>query len=343
MTSSLLVVILGFALSAVGTGLVLYNTRFRLVDVPNQRSSHGTPTPRGGGIAIVGSVLVVTGYELRLSGRFLHPVLALVAMGLLALTLVGWIDDRRSMGVASRLLVHLACGATVATLVNIISPLSGAINVAWLLWWVVWSVASINIVNFMDGIDGMIASQGIVYGVFLFALLPMELFGSSFGLIIAAACSGFIIWNWDPAKIFMGDVGSGPLGLLFVIGGALALEGARAMVVFLPLFPLFLDALLTLVQRFQRGEKLTNAHRVHLYQRVVNSGVRHAVVSAAYALAAAVGALTAVAVNNSPPRRAAFAIITYLSAVAFTWKLVDGEWRVRNPHPNVEPGAPRAP
>src|SRR5205823_4265605 len=122
-----------------------------------------------------------------------------------------------------RLPSHLVCGCAVAVLVNAIAPMPGIINIAWLAWWIFWSTASINIVNFMDGIDGMVASQGGVYGLFLFALVHSDLPGSRFGLILAGACLGFLMWNWAPAKIFMGDVGSGPLGLLLVIGGALAL------------------------------------------------------------------------------------------------------------------------
>jgi Fuc2NAc and GlcNAc transferase len=179
-----------------------------------------------------------------------------------------------------------------------------------------------------------------VYGVFLFVLLPTDNFGSKFGLVVAAACCGFLVWNWEPAKLFMGDVGSGPLGLLFVIGGALALANARSVVVFLPLFPLFLDALLTLILRFRRGERVTDAHRAHLYQRVVSSGVRHSVVSSVYALAAAIGAFVAVAVNRAQVGWTAFAISAYVLAVTLAWKWADERFVVNKGRTRVMHGTP---
>jgi UDP-N-acetylmuramyl pentapeptide phosphotransferase/UDP-N-acetylglucosamine-1-phosphate transferase len=193
-----------------------------------------------------------------------------------------------------------------------------------------WTAASINIVNFMDGIDGMVACQGIVYGIFLYALLPPDIFGSRFGLLLAAACFGFLLWNWAPAKMFMGDVGSGPLGLFFVIGGALALAGARTALVFLPLFPLYLDALVTLIRRFHRHEKLTDAHRSHLYQRMANGGLGHALVTSAYAFAATAGALVALSVRGVSTAQMALAVILYCIAVTLAWKLADSKFSVES-------------
>jgi Fuc2NAc and GlcNAc transferase len=342
MTPGIWVFLLSFVLSVLGTGVsLLYSKRLSLIDIPNHRSSHTTPTPRGGGIAIVGSVLFVGAYALSRFETYLRPPLLLLATSLLGLTLVGWIDDHRSVSVGIRLLVHLICGAAVAILVNMISPMAGLFNIAWLTLWLVWTVGSINIVNFMDGIDGMIALQGIVFGAFIFALLPRDSAGSPFGLILAGACTGFLLWNWEPAKLFMGDVGSGPLGLLFVIGGALALSHARPVVVFLPLFPLFFDALLTLVRRFRRGEKLTDAHRSHLYQRIVNAGVRHSQVSFSYAVAAAVGAVVAVGANHVSPQHATIAIVCYLLAVLLVWTVADKRLAVNARRASVPHRLPR--
>jgi len=197
------------------------------------------------------------------------------------------------------------------------------IQAVWIAWWVFWTVASINIVNFMDGIDGMIASQGVVYGFFLYALLPSEFFGSRFGLILAAACLGFLLWNWAPAKIFLGDVGSGPLGLFFAIGGALALDGAPAILVFLPLFPLFLDALLTMIIRVRNGQMITESHRDHLYQRIANGGKGHAVVTATYSLAAAIGAVVAIWVKDAPTAWRTGAVTGYVVTVILVWRVMD--------------------
>jgi UDP-N-acetylmuramyl pentapeptide phosphotransferase/UDP-N-acetylglucosamine-1-phosphate transferase len=312
-----------FAISLEGVRLALsYARHAGLVDVPNHRSSHSVPTPRGGGIAIVCSVLAVGAYEAARMGGGLWPVLLVVLTAIAGLAFIGWKDDQGSVHVGRRLGIHLICGVAVALLVNEIAPLAGALNVAWLAWWMFWTVASINIVNFTDGLDGMIASQGIVYGVFLFALPTGPALGGRFGLILAAACLGFIVWNWSPAKMFMGDVGSGPLGLFFVIGGALALQSAPPTLVFLPLFPLFLDALLTILIRLRRGERITDAHRSHLYQRLANGGYGHARVTSIYALAATIGALIALSVKDASTSRVTVAILLYVLLVLLGWKML---------------------
>ena len=326
-----------FALCVLGVGLALAYSRWAgLVDVPNQRSSHRAPTPRGGGIALVGSVVAVACYELARVGSPPRHALAALGAALILLTAVGWLDDHRSMPVTVRLPLHLTCGVAVALLVNELVPLPGVINIVWLAWWVVWSVASINIVNFMDGIDGMVASQGFVYGLYLFALVPSAFFGSRFGLILAGACLGFLAWNWAPARMFMGDVGSGPLGLFLVIGGALALTGASGVLVFLPLFPLFFDALATLVLRFRAGEQITQAHRSHLYQRVANSGVGHALVSIGYAMAAAIGAIVALSTREAPPIRVGLSIAAYCTAVITVWTVAHARFPRGSPGRSLE-------
>ena len=289
-----------FGLAVAGVGITLHYARHHgLVDVPNQRSSHSTPTPRGGGIALVGAVFGVTLWRLwRVPSA---GVLAWVFLGVAALilTAAGWLDDRQSVPVRVRLPIHLLCGLAVAVLVNELAPVPGPLNLAWLALCIVWTVASINIVNFMDGIDGMVAVQGVVFGAYLYVLLPEGMPGATFGVILSSACLGFLVWNWPRAKIFLGDVGSGPLGLFFAIGGVFALEGAPLPLVFLPLFPLFFDSLITMILRFRRGETLTSAHRSHLYQRAANGGAGHAMVTMAYGVVAAIGALVALAVRNA--------------------------------------------
>ena len=318
---------LAFFLSAIGVGAtVLYARRVGFLDVPNYRSSHRVPTPRGGGIALVASVFVLGVYAFVHAEQVPARRFALLGAAAMILTLVGWLDDRKTLRVALRLSVHLACGLAVAALVNEISPLPGWMNLLWLAWWVFWSVASINIVNFIDGIDGMIACQGIVYGLFIFSLMPFRSFGASYGLILAGACLGFLVWNWPPAKMFMGDVGSGPLGLFFVVGGALALESTASVLVFLPLFPIFLDALLTIVVRYRRGEDLTDPHRSHLYQRIANGGAGHARVTLAYGTFAALGAGLAFSVRNAPPFAMAIAIAAYCFVVVLAWMLGDSRF-----------------
>jgi UDP-N-acetylmuramyl pentapeptide phosphotransferase/UDP-N-acetylglucosamine-1-phosphate transferase len=265
-------------------------------------------------------------------------VLGALGGALVLLTVVGWLDDHRSMSIIRRLPFHVLCSVAVASLVNEVAPIPGPANILWLAWWILWSVASINIVNFMDGIDGMVASQGVVYGLFLFALIPAALPASRFGLILAGACLGFLIWNWAPAKMFMGDVGSGPLGLLLVIGGAFAInDGASSFLVFLPLFPLFFDALATIILRYRVGESILEPHRAHLYQRVANSGVGHAMVSTSYALAAAIGAIIAFSVKDAPSILVDLSIAAYCIAVVGAWLAVNAKFRHRSPGRSAAP------
>ena len=321
MIRALLELLGAFAISAAGVGLaLLYTRRAGLLDIPNHRSSHSVPTPRGGGIAIVSAVLAIAPYEFARFGQGTWSIFLILMSATAALTFVGWMDDRGSTRIAVRLTIHLLAGLSVMFLVNEIAPLPGLLNIAWLVWWMFWTVASINIVNFMDGVDGMIAAQGVVYGIFLFALVPASTLAAHFGLILAGACLGFLVWNWAPAKMFMGDVGSGPIGTFFVIGGALALESAPSALVFLPLFPLFLDALLTLIIRFRNGEKLTDAHRSHLYQRLANGGWGHAPVTSIYALAAGVGAGVALSVRGASPPEMSVVITLYALLVLVGWK-----------------------
>ena len=320
---------LGLLLSVCGVWLTLhYARRVGLLDVPNHRSSHTISTPRGGGAAVVASVVIVSALDAAAFGVSGSGAVLIAGIAVVGIAILGWLDDRGSMPVSLRLPLHFAAGLAVAWLVNEIVPVPGIVNFLWLGWWAFWAAASINIVNFMDGIDGMVASQGVIYGIFLFALMPPGIRGADFGLILSAACLGFLIWNWAPSKIFLGDVGSGPLGLFFVIGGAFAAQSARAAIVFLPLFPLYLDALVTVVLRYRRGEDLTLAHRSHLYQRIANGGAGHAIVTGSYALAAAVGALVGVTAQSQPTAVMTVMIAGYCLAVIAAWLILHSRFTV---------------
>jgi Fuc2NAc and GlcNAc transferase len=327
MTTEMLEAIGAFTLSVAGVAVALwYARRTGLIDIPNQRSSHSVPTPRGGGVALVCSVVLIAAYDLTRNEDGSKWEFFLLVAATVALAWVGWSDDRRSIRVGVRLGVHFVCAFAVALLVNAISPVPGFLNILWLGWWMFWAVASINIVNFMDGVDGMIASQGFVFGAYLLFLLAGTTFGGRYGLILAGACLGFLVWNWSPAKMFMGDVGSGPLGFFFVIGGALALGRAPVPLIFLPLFPLFLDALLTMVIRVRRGEKLTDAHRSHLYQRLANGGYGHARVASIYVVVEVLGAVLALSVRYAPAAYIAATVVVYMLLVVLGWKFLHGRF-----------------
>lgn len=270
-----------------------------VVDHPNDRSSHVTPTPRGGGAGLIVALMLAL---VPADGVFTadwRVVLALV--GVLPTAIVGWVDDHRTLTVRVRLTAHVASALLLLPLALAASATAGP--AAWLisLWWVFATLSAINVVNFMDGIDGIIGLQAVVFGIHLVLLSHGEGPAAIFGAAFAGAAAGFLLWNWSPARIFLGDVGSGALGALGVIGGLLALREGRApvVVVFLPLLPLFLDATVTMVRRARRGERVAEAHRSHLYQRLANGGMGHAKVASLYGCAAALGSALAISVPSS--------------------------------------------
>jgi UDP-N-acetylmuramyl pentapeptide phosphotransferase/UDP-N-acetylglucosamine-1-phosphate transferase len=154
-------------------------------------------------------------------------------------------------------------------------------------------VSSINLVNFMDGINGLVASQVAVFAISI-ALFPQA--GSPvvfYAIALAGACIGFLPWNFPRARIFLGDVGSGGLGYLVPLLALLVMRelGVDIVRAHLPLLPLYGDATWTILRRWRNGERLTTAHRSHLYQRLANGGLGHTVVTTIYTLVAIGGAL----------------------------------------------------
>jgi Fuc2NAc and GlcNAc transferase len=300
----LTIAIAAFVLSYVLVGGVrAYAIRAGVIDRPTDRSSHSVPTPRGGGLGLVAAFLLVVAIVGGARNQLTAPVGA-VLLAVAAVAAVGWVDDRRSLAVWPRLATHISAGAIVAWLAAASGapPFADAPPPAALLaaaWWAFWSVSAINVVNFMDGIDGLIGSQIALFAASVAARAAPGSFAALFATALAAASAGFLPWNWAPAKVFLGDVGSGALGLAAVVAGLLLVAGGRANLVgaYLPLVPLFADATATIVRRARRGERLTEAHRSHLYQRLANGGWTHARVSAVYFAAAAVGAGVAI----SPP------------------------------------------
>jgi Fuc2NAc and GlcNAc transferase len=251
-----------------------YALRRGLMDLPNERSSHTTPTPRSGGVAIVSATLLgmLTLYRMELLDAALCR--ALLGGGI-AIAVIGYLDDRFGLSALLRLVVHLAAASWLLFCLGGLPALSfgGApIDLGWIgnILGVAAIVWVINLFNFMDGIDGIAASEAMFVAVAA-AMLTHAAGNSSIfapALVFAAACGGFLVWNWAPARIFMGDVGSGFLG--FVVA-SLALGAARtqpsAAILFLILGgAFFVDATTTLVRRMVRGEHFYQAHRIHAYQ-----------------------------------------------------------------------------
>jgi len=253
-----------------------------ILDVPNERSSHTAPVPRGGGIGLLTALLPAWLIAASLSSE--HGLaLAVLAPGALALALLSWIDDRRSLSPLWRLLVQAIVVAIGIAALSGRGPVFQGLLPPWLDPWVagflwLWFV---NLYNFMDGIDGITGVETVSLGVGL-ALLAFIGVGLDPlpPLLIAAAALGFLVWNWHPARIFLGDVGSVPLG--FFLGGLLiaaAEAGAWEAALILPLYYLA-DATYTLLRRAWQGERVWQAHRQHFYQRAVQGGWSHARVSA---------------------------------------------------------------
>lgn len=247
----------------------------RVLDIPNPRSSHSVATPRGGGVAIVIATLVGL-----LASGFLGSVpwahvLGLTGSGALVAA-VGFIDDHRQIRRRWRLLAHFAAAGWLLWHLEGLPPLesrwfvldAGWMGQAFALLYVVWVL---NLTNFMDGIDGIAAVEVITVafgGILLYLVVSASASQWAACLVLAAATLGFLPWNWPPAKIFMGDAGSGFLGVMLA---ALSVQAARTdptlfwcWIILLGVF--VVDATMTLTRRILRGERFHEAHRTHAYQ-----------------------------------------------------------------------------
>lgn len=246
-----------------------------LIDHPNPRGSHQVATPRGGGAGIV--LAIIAGAALLGWLGLLSPGLTLsLTLGGGAVALVGWVDDHGHVDARWRALVHLAAAAWALYQLGGLDTLQvgrweiplGPFGIPLALIAIVWLT---NLYNFMDGIDGLAAIQGIFAAATGAALLVGygQQGGALLCLVIAAACAGFLYWNRPPARIFMGDIGSGFLGYCFaVVALAGEQQGSLPVQVWLLLMALFIaDASYTLSARIWRGEPWYRPHRQHAYQR----------------------------------------------------------------------------
>jgi len=278
--------LLSFIVSLVVTkALISLPPRFQLVDRPNARSSHKNPTLRGGGLAIVVSVLCGA-LLLALSGIVSWKLSGLLVLGGLPIAAVGLMDDIRSRSTSLRLTVQLfVSGITACLLRAEIATYFGIAPIAALLLATLFLCWMINLFNFMDGIDGIAGVQALsvaLLGAFLChqRTLPEQTW---LFLAIGGAAAGFLIFNWQPARIFMGDVGSGFLGFAL---GLLILwvpeySGRHFLDAGLILMAVFVaDTAYTLIRRVLRGERVHQAHRTHAYQKATQRGLSHAKVAA---------------------------------------------------------------
>ena len=245
-----------------------------VLDIPNDRSSHRVPTPRGGGIAIALATLAASIFLLWRGALDLELFAALTGGGSVV-AFVGYLDDRRPLSARIRLAAHLGAALWALLWLGGLPPMRFGAQIVSLGWagYIVGALGiawTVNLFNFMDGIDGIAASEAvfIAWGAALLALVLQQIGVPAMAMAFGAVCCGFLVWNWPPAKIFMGDVGSGYLGYVLVV---LALGASRgnpaALAVWVILGGIFFcDAFVTLMRRFARGERVDQAHRSHAYQ-----------------------------------------------------------------------------
>ncbi len=330
----LYLLLLFFASLALTWAVRRYALRRDLLDLPNERSSHRVPTPRGGGLAIAVAGMLALGF---LGIRdVLEATMALaLAAGALA-ALIGWLDDHRDLAPGPRLLVQVLTGL-------------------WALWWlgglpevdfgffrlhaglpgsliallgIVWLV---NLYNFMDGTDGLAAGQAVTAaGAAGLLLLHRGHEGLAlYSLALAAAAAGFLVFNRPPARLFMGDVGSYFLGFtLAVLAIAGERAGALSLWCWLILLAWFLtDATLTLLLRLFRGEPWHQAHRQHAYQRLVQMGWSHGRLLSAF-LALQLLVLTPLAALGSLDAGIAFGgFVCAVALCAILWVTIQNRYQ----------------
>jgi UDP-N-acetylmuramyl pentapeptide phosphotransferase/UDP-N-acetylglucosamine-1-phosphate transferase len=329
MSSAVILAALLFAGAAIATWfavklLLPWLIAWEMMDRPNSRSSHRQPVPRGGGLGIV-LVLAAPVFAVAASlanEGWLLPIV--VTASLLGLAALSWRDDRRSLPASLRLSVQaFAVVATLAVfphrglfLQGILPPWADLLVVA-LAW--IWFI---NLYNFMDGIDGISGVETAAIGaglvlVGLLAGLRAEIVW--IGALYGGAAVGFLLWNWSPAKLFLGDVGSVPLG--YLLGFALLLlvaQGHLAAAVILPLYYLA-DATSTLLWRLSRGERVWQAHREHAYQ-LAAAQATHAYITTRIAVLNAV--LVLLAVGAAAVSSDLLRLILVIMAAAATLSLI---------------------
>lgn len=278
------------------------------MDVPNERSAHTKATPRGGGIAIL--VAFLTGILLIQFVGDSAPIRAGYFLGFLAAALVigamSLYDDFHPVSAVVKLLgqvTAVVCVMAAGMLIDTVRlPLAGEFQIGFIAYPVTffWLLGLANAYNFMDGLDGLAASTAVIAAAF-FAYISFSQ-GSSFiylaSLTIAAASLGFMLFNWQPAKIFMGDVGSVFLGFTFAAMAVIAAQYDHSHTSFFVLPMLLLhfifDSTFTFVRRLYAGENVFQGHRTHIYQLLNRMGYSHRRVASIYALAAVTQGVAAV-------------------------------------------------
>ncbi len=279
------VLLVAFAASALLTGLVRrYALSRAVLDIPNERSLHTVPTPRGGGIAIV---VVVSFAHAACVVAGLLPLASGLAWGGAALLLaaLGWADDRRPLPARTRLCIQVVIALVALAVITGAAPASALWQAVAVVVGGVAFVWFVNLYNFMDGADGLAAIQATVAAgtLGMLAAIDGDTGVAAVALALAGASAGFLRWNRAPARIFLGDVGSYFLGgYLGLLACHLLARGDAIWHWLILLAPFITDASLTLARRILAGERWWAAHRTHAYQQLVTAGWSHARLARAF-------------------------------------------------------------
>jgi UDP-N-acetylmuramyl pentapeptide phosphotransferase/UDP-N-acetylglucosamine-1-phosphate transferase len=272
----LILIVSLFILSLIITFLIRkFALRYKILDIPNERSSHNVPTPRGGGLAIV--ITWYIGITVLFFWNQIDKNLYFAILCGSILAIISLLDDLITIKPLIRLVIQ-AITAVIAFvfLGGINSIIVGGIEIN--LPMIIYPIAIIGIVwfinlfNFLDGTDGYASLEAITISAFMFFFA-----GSTINLIIIACIAGFLFWNWPKAKIFMGDIGSTQLGFILVILGIYFHNTSYFSIIHWSMLSslFWFDATLTLFRRWRNKEKLSVAHKKHAFQRAVQSGLSH--------------------------------------------------------------------
>jgi UDP-GlcNAc:undecaprenyl-phosphate GlcNAc-1-phosphate transferase len=302
-TALLVPAAVAFAVSAGVVWMLLKTRAGKLaLDIPNARSLHATAVPRVGGIGILAGILaaaIYAGYDTP----------APITIAFMAVVAVSLVDDLRGLNAVMRLCIHLTAAVLAA-----VSLLGAPVPWPWLLSATLAIAWMANLYNFMDGSDGLAGGMAVLgfFACAMAAVLGGDIAFAAMNLAIAAAAAGFLWFNFPPARVFMGDAGSVPLGFLAAVSGIDGWVRGNWPVWFgvLVFSPFIFDATVTLAKRLVRGERLWQAHCEHYYQRLVRYGWGHRKTAlAGYALMIACGALAFLGATLSGAAQATLLVI----------------------------------
>ncbi len=255
-----------------------YALKKSLVDIPNERSSHTVPTPHGGGIAIV--ITWFTGLVYLYMYGFIEKDIFYALLVGVIISVVSFFDDLYELSPKFRIFAQFFVAGLGLYMLGGLSKIDLYFFVIenvfltnlFALFLIVWFI---NLYNFLDGIDGYAGSEAIFLGIVGYLFFKDSVF-----LVLVASVLGFLFWNWQRAKIFMGDTGSTLLGYSVAIFAIYYQNHGYSIIIWFILFGLFwFDATLTLFRRYKNGEKLSQAHKKHAYQRLNQSGWSHSKVT----------------------------------------------------------------